>query len=156
MTAALAPTLAAIRPNEWELPLFLHVLSALVLIGAVVLALLALMGIWRGGPGAWRYTYLTISWVALPAWIVLRLTSEWILDKEGLQDAELEWIDIGFSIAEPTFLLLIIAAVIARVKKGQAEDGAAPGWGGRIATGLVSTCLLGLLFALWAMTTKPV
>lgn len=152
----IALTLAAIRADSVDLPLFLHVLAALTLVGAVVLALLALGGIWRGGPDAWRTAYVSIAWVAIPAWLVMRVSAEWLLDETGLRDAELEWIDIGFSVAEPTLLLLIIAAVIARVKRKRvSERGDTPGWGGRIATGLVSTCLLGLLFALWAMSTKP-
>ena len=151
-----ATTLAAIRADSVDLPLFLHVLGSLTLIGAVVLALLALSGIWRGGTDAWRLAYRSIVWVAIPAWFVMRLTAQWLLDEQGLEDAELEWIDIGFAVAEPMLLLLVLAGVISRVKKNSAERGDRPGWGGRIATGLVSTCLLGLLFALWAMTTKPV
>ena len=146
-------TLAAIRPDEWELPLFLHVLGALTLIGAVVLGLLALTSVRRGGAPAWRTSYRAIVWVAIPAWFVMRLTAQWLLDKEGLEDAELAWIDIGFMAAEPTFLLLIIATVIAW-RRSKAADG--PSVAARIATGLVGISLLAYLVALWAMTTKPV
>ena len=158
MTPATAITLAiAERADSVDLPLFIHVLSALVLIGAIGLGLFALAGTWRGGSESWRLAYLAIVWAAIPAWVVLRGTAEWLLEENGLRDAELEWIDIGFAVSEPTLLLLILAGVIARVKaKRTAERGDTPGWGGRIASGLVSTALIGLLFALWAMTTKPV
>ena len=36
------------------------------------------------------------------------------------------------------------------------QGDADPGWGGRVAVGLVSICLVAYLVALWAMTTKPV
>ena len=143
------------RPDEFNLALFVHVLSALVLIGAVGFSLFALGGIWRGGAESWRLAYRAIVWVTIPAWFAMRISSQWILDKEGLEDAELEWIDIGFATSEPSLVLLIIAGVIARVKSRRPE-GTRAGWGGRIATGLVSTALLAFLFALWAMTTKPV
>jgi hypothetical protein len=146
-------TLAAIRPDEWELPLFLHVLSALVLMGAVTLALLALAGGWRSGSAeSARLAFRTLLYAVIPAWIVMRLTAEWLLDEEGLEDADLAWIEIGFITAEPTFLLLVIATVIAwrRTK----ADG--PSVAGRIATGLVAFTLIAYLVALWAMTTKPV
>ena len=142
------------RPGEWDLPLFLHILGALILIGAVVLGLLALTSVWRGGAPAWRTSYLAIAWVAIPAWFVMRLTAEWLLDKEGLGDAELTWIDIGFQAAEPSLILLIIAATIARVKSR--AEGVEPGWGGRVAVAAVSISLIAYLVALWAMTTKPV
>ena len=145
----------ATRPDEWDLPLFLHVLGALTLIGAVVLGLLALTSVWRGGTDSWRLAYRAIVWVAIPAWFVMRLTAQWLLDEEGLEDAELAWIDIGFQTAEPTLILLIIAGVISRVKKNQAEGGADPGWGGRVAVAFVAISLVAYLVALWAMTTKP-
>jgi hypothetical protein len=147
-------TLAIIRPDEWELPLFLHVLSALILIGAVTLSLLALAGGWRSGSAqSARLAFRSLLYAVIPAWIAMRLTAEWLLDKEGLNDnTDLAWIDIGFMTAEPTFILLLIATVIAwrRTK----SDG--PSIAGRIATGLIGFTLVAYLVALWAMTTKPV
>jgi uncharacterized integral membrane protein len=39
--------IAVVRPNDWELPLFLHVLGAMVLVGTLVVAVAALAGEWR-------------------------------------------------------------------------------------------------------------
>ena len=147
--------LAAIRPDEWNLPLFLHVLSALVLIGAVTLALLALAGGWRSGSAASaRLAFRSLLYAVVPAWIVMRGSAQWLLSEEGLdgEDVELAWIDVGFMAAEPTFLLLVIATAIAW--RRSRSDG--PGLGGRIATVLVAVSLIAYLVALWAMTTKPV
>jgi len=77
------------RPDEFNLALFVHVLSALVLIGAVGFSLFALGGIWRGGAESWRLAYRAIVWVTIPAWFAMRISSQWILDKEGLEDADL-------------------------------------------------------------------
>jgi uncharacterized membrane protein YeaQ/YmgE (transglycosylase-associated protein family) len=149
--------LAIIRPDDWNLPLFLHVLSALVLIGAVALVLIWLAGAWRAGSAPnTRLAFRTLLWAVIPAWIVMRLTAEWLLDKQGLEDAELDWIEIGFITAEPTFVLLLIATVIAGLRaRAMAAGATGPSIGGRIAAGLVSVCLLAYLVALWAMTTKP-
>ena len=42
-------TIAAIRPDEWELPLFVHVLGALALTGAFTLTAIYLFSSWRSG-----------------------------------------------------------------------------------------------------------
>ena len=41
--------LAIVRPSAWEFLLFLHVLGAMVMVGALVLAASALMLAWRDG-----------------------------------------------------------------------------------------------------------
>jgi hypothetical protein len=43
--------LAAVRPDDWNLPLFLHVLGAMTLVGGVVLVVVSLVGA-RGEGGA--------------------------------------------------------------------------------------------------------
>jgi hypothetical protein len=148
--------LAAIRPDEWELPLFLHVLSALTLIGAVVFSLMALSGVRRGGGDAWRLAYRAIVWVSIPAWFVMRLTAQWLLDKEGLEDAEFAWIEIGFIVTEPGFLFIIIATVLAGLATRRARRGEGAGAGVKVAAVLGSLLLAAYVVATWAMTTKPV
>ena len=44
--------LAAIRPDEWDVPLFLHVLGALALIGTLALATTFLFAAARDGSAA--------------------------------------------------------------------------------------------------------
>jgi hypothetical protein len=148
---------AAIRPDEWNLALFVHVLSAMVLIGALVLALTALVSTWRGGPVAMtRLGMRALLWVALPSWVVMRVSAQWILDEEGYGDESPNWIDIGFMTSEPTFLLLIVATVLTALGVRRAS---AAGEGAltrdRTATVLVAITLVAYVFAIWAMTTKP-
>ena len=145
--------LAVIRPDDWNLPLFLHILGAMVLVGGLVLALTSLLGGWRGGEAVTvRVGYRALLLAVLPGWLVMRITAQWVASKEGLEDANLTWIDIGFMTAEPGLLLIIIATVLA----GLAARRGTAGTGVRVAAVLVSVLVVAYLVAVWAMTTKPV
>jgi hypothetical protein len=149
--------LAAIRPDSWNLPLFLHILGAMVVVGALTLSAVSLIAAWRSAsPALTRLAYMTLFYGALPGYIVFRVGSEWIADKEGLTDADLAWIDIGYMVSDIGALLLIISLVIGgisvrRMNRGQAVSAISA----RIVTGLVSLVLIAYLVAVWAMTTKP-
>lgn len=152
--------LGAIRPDDWNLPLFLHVLSAMVLVGALVLVALSLASA-RGGDSAagLRVAYRSLLLGVIPAWIVMRLSGQWIADKEGLTDLDEPpaWVDIGFVTSEPTLLLLIAATVCAGIASRRArEGGRAFGGLNKTALVLVSITLAAYVLAIWAMTTKPV
>ena len=154
--------LAAVRPDEQNLPLLLHVAGAMVLVGALILSALALQGAWRTGSAASvRLGYRSLLVVALPAWVVMRVAAQWIFDKQGWTDVPDDkipaWIDYGFIAAEPGLLLMIVATVLAgRSVKGLAEvgDGPTP-TKVRVATVLVGLIIVVYLVVLWAMTTKP-
>ena len=151
--------LGAIRPDDWNLPLFLHVLAAMVLVGALGLVVLSLASA-RGGDSAagLRLAYRSLLFAAIPAWIVMRLSAQWIASKEGLDDLEdtPAWIDIGFVTSEPTLLLLIAATVCARIASRRAQEGGrAFGGLNTAALVMVSISLLAYVLAIWAMSTKP-
>jgi len=144
--------LAFIRPDDWKLPLFLHILGAMTLVGGLVLAGSSLFGAWRQGDAAvLRSGYRALLIAVLPGWLVMRIAAEWILSKEHLEDAKLTWVDIGFSVAEPGLLLIIIATVLA----GLAARRGTSGTGVRVAAVLVGVLIVAYLVAIWAMTTKP-
>jgi hypothetical protein len=144
--------LAIIRPDDWNLPLFLHILGAMVLVGGLVLAVTALLAAWRGGEAASvRVGYRALLLAVLPGWLVMRIAAQWTLSKEGLEDAEITWIDIGFMTTEPGLLLIIAATVLA----GLAARRGGGGTGVRVAAVLVSVLVVANLVAVWAMTTKP-
>ncbi len=153
--------LAAVRPDDWNLPLFLHVLGAMTLVGGVVLVLVSLVGA-RGGDGgaaSLRLGFRSLLWVALPAWIVMRGAGEWVADKEGFTDLDdpPDWLDLGYMTAEPSFLLLVVATVLAGIgaRRAANADGKPAGRLGSVAIVLVALALLLYLVAIWAMTTKP-
>ena len=143
--------LALVRPSDWEIPLFVHVLGAMVLVGALVLAATALATAWRSDDAAaLRLAYRSLLLAALPAWIVMRVAAQWVLDESGYDEDD-AWIGIGFGTSELSLLLLIAATVLAAVSARRTAGG------GRVkaATVLIGICLLLYLIAIWAMTTKP-
>ncbi len=113
--------LAAIRPDSWNYALFLHVLGAAVLVGALVTAgSMQILG-WardQGGGAAMfaRLSFRTLLIVAIPAWFAMRIGAEWIRSKEFPSGAdEPGWIGIGYVTAEPGGLLLLISVVLAGI-----------------------------------------
>ncbi len=149
--------LAAVRPDDWNLPLFLHVLGAMVLVGALGLVALTLAGVrGEGGAAALRLGYRSLLLAALPAWLLMRLSAEWVLSEENLGDDPPNWVDIGFMTSESSLLLLIGATVCAGLGVRRARRGGeTPAGLTRAATVLVAIALLAYLVAIWAMTTKP-
>jgi hypothetical protein len=155
-----AITLAAVRPDDWDLPLFIHVLAALTVIGALTLAGSFLVSSWRSGSAvAVRLGFRSLLFGVLPAWIVLRGSSEWIADKEGYADLDEppDWIDIGYIVSDTSFLLILISTLLAwlAVRASRGGGGGGPTVTGRFAAGIVSFLFVIYLVALWAMTTKP-
>jgi hypothetical protein len=143
--------LAAIRPDDWNFPLFLHVLSAMVLFGAVVLAVLSVAG---GSRAGLRLGFRSLLMGAIPAWIAMRLSAQWIASEENLLDEGVDtpaWVDIGFLTSEGSFLVLIAATVCAGIGARRERSG-----GLRTATVvLVAITIVAYVVALWAMSTKP-
>jgi hypothetical protein len=139
--------IAAIRPDDWDFPLFLHVLSAMVLVGALVLAVTS-----AAGENA-RLAFRSLLFAAIPSWIAMRVSAQWILSEENLDEVDPEpaWIGIGFITSEST-LLLIVAATICAWRAARRERGG----GLRTATlALTGIVLVAYVVAIWAMTTKP-
>jgi hypothetical protein len=146
------------RPDDWDDPLFLHILGGMVMVGALTLSLVSLAGAWRSGSAALtRLGYRALLWGAVPGFIMLRATAQWIADKEHLtgDDVNLTWIDIGFTVTDLGVFFLIIATVLGGLAARRASRGGGPSVSARVATGLVSVLLVAYLVAVWAMTTKP-
>jgi hypothetical protein len=147
----------AARPESADFWLFLHILGGMVSVGALTLSLVSLAGAWRSGSAALtRLGYRALLWAAIPAYLVLRISAQIVLDEEGLEDAELAWIDIGFMVTDAGVLLLIVATLLSGLAaRGAAQSGGGPTVKARIATGLVGVLLVAYLVAVWAMTAKP-
>jgi hypothetical protein len=108
--------IAAIRPDSWNLPLFLHVLGAMLLFGATLSAAILSIVAWRRSdtPVLPRATFLTLLLAAIPAWVLMRGGAAWIYSKEGFSGHnDPSWIGIGFAAAEPGLLILLIATGVA-------------------------------------------
>ena len=155
------------RPDEWNLPLFVHVLGAMILVGALVAAAWFLFSARRGDSlDGVRWGWRTLLFAALPAYIVMRVGGEWILSEEGLEDADLAWIGIGFIASDLGALLLVVALIAAGItvrRAGRAEAAAvasgagasASGAGTAIAAWATAALIVVYLVAVWAMAVKP-
>jgi hypothetical protein len=131
-----------------SLALFVHILGAMVLVGALVLVLVAL------ADRDIRLGYRSLLLGVVPGWIVMRGAAEWIADKEKVNDLDPvpSWVDIGYSVADPMLLLIIVSTVCAGVAARRQQRG-----GALRGTALVLTVimLVAALVAVWAMSTKP-
>jgi hypothetical protein len=139
--------LASIRPDDWNLPLFLHVLGGMAVVGSVVLVATQV------ATGNMRLGFRTLLVAVIPSWIVMRVAAQWVASKEGWDDVDPSpaWLDIGYSTSEGSFLLLLIATVCAGFAARRARGG-----GLRTATlVLVGISLAAYVVAIWAMATKP-
>ena len=149
--------LAAHRPTDWNFPLFVHVLGAMILVGGL-LAGASLITYARGDARFLRLGYWTLLFVALPGYIVMRVGAMWIYSKEGWDDlpddAVPSWIDIGFIIADLGALLTVIALVVGGIGVRRLRDGKGEGLL-KAAMVIAWLVLAAALVAVWAMSGKP-
>jgi hypothetical protein len=147
--------LAAVRPDSWNVPLFLHVLGAMILVGGTLTAATAL-GFSRGDVRMLRLGYWTLLFVGLPGYVLMRVGAQWIYSKEGLDDAPIEeaWTGIGFMVADAGALLLLLALIVGGIGIRRLRSG--KGVGLLKATMVISVLLLAAyVVAIWAMSAKP-
>jgi len=147
--------LAALRPDSWNFPLFVHVLGAMVLVGGTFTAAAALVFA-RGDTRTLRLGYRSLLLVALPGYVLMLIGAEWIYSKEGLDDAPIEeaWTGIGFAVADAGALLLLVALILGGVGIRRLRVG--KGTGLLRATMVISLLLLAAyIVAIWAMSAKP-
>ncbi len=149
---------ALLRPDDWELPLFLHVLGAVVLFGAVAsVAILTIASLGREPVAAIllrRLAFTTMLLVVWPAYVVMRVGAQWILSKE-YPDNLPDWIGIGLGISDAGILVLALLTVLTWLGfRGTRPEQPRPR-STTIAAGLALLYLVALGVAWFAMTAKP-
>lgn len=149
--------LATVRPDSWNLPLFVHVLGAMILVGGLLTGASAI-AFARGDARFLRLGYWTLLLVALPGYIVMRIGAEWIYSKEGWDDlpddAIPAWIDLGYIIADAGALLTLIALILGGI--GVRRLGSGGGTGLLKAAMVIAWIVLAAaVVAVWAMSGKP-
>jgi high-affinity Fe2+/Pb2+ permease len=148
--------LASLRPDSFDLPLFLHVLGAMVLVGALVAALSALLLAWGGAESSFqrRFAFRTLLLAAVPAYFLMRIDAQWIYSKEKIGEGGSDdptWVGVGFLISDAGFLVLLITCILAwRAAKKPTAGGLS-----RAVTILTGVMLVAYIVAMWAMTAKP-
>jgi hypothetical protein len=150
--------LAAIRPDSWNFPLFLHVLGSMILVGGLVAASSALVFA-RGEAKLLRLGYWSLLVVGLPGWVLMRIGAEWIYRREGWDDVpegvdDPTWLTLGASIGDLGGLVLFVSLIVGGIGVYRLRDG--KGSGLLRATMILSLILLvAYLVAVWAMSGKP-
>ena len=149
--------LALSRPTDWNFPLFVHVLGAMILVGGLLTGA-STLAFARGNARFLRLGYWTLLAVALPGWIVMFVGANWISAKEGWDDlpeeAQPTWIGIGWTIALPGALLLLIALILGGIGVRRLRDDKGTGLL-KAAMVIAWIVLAAALVAVWAMAGKP-
>ncbi|HEY8704074.1 MAG TPA: hypothetical protein VIL98_04910 [Gaiellaceae bacterium] len=132
-------------------PLFLHILGAMTLVGAVLTVAIVSLAGWQRSEAQVlaRTAFRTLAAVGIPAYVVMRIFAEVLRSDEGYTHALPTWISLGQAIADGGLLVLIVTT------------GVAFWWqrSGKIAAGrtlaVLSTVYLVLLGVAWfAMSAK--
>jgi hypothetical protein len=151
--------LAAIRPDDWNFALFLHVFGAMLLVGTLFAMALATVLAWRrpdDAVGLTRFSLLTLLMGVLPAYILMRVGAQWTVSKEHIPDnAGLTWLDIGYGTADAGALLILISLILGAVGLRKLRSGSGGVGFGRVVGVICILLLAAYVVAVWAMTAKP-
>jgi hypothetical protein len=140
---------ALVRPDSWNLPLFLHVLGAAVLVGAV--AATAIAAGKSGGSLVLRRVALgTIVALVIPAWILMRVAGEWTNSREDIP-GDPGWLGTGYIVGDAGVIVLLLSVVFGWLSVRKPDRG----WPTRTVTALAVIYLAALLVATFAMSGKP-
>jgi hypothetical protein len=149
---------ATVRADEQNLPLFVHVLGATILVGGLVSAS-AIMALAKGDARSLKLGYWTLLAVSVPGWIVMRAGAQWIYSEQGWDDLpddfeEPAWLGIGWLTAELGGLILLVSLIVGGI--GVYRMRAGKGAGLLRVTMILSLVLLAAyIVAAWAMSGKP-
>jgi hypothetical protein len=148
-------TLAAVRPDSWNFPLLLHVGGAMVFVGVLAALVVILVVSQRGDRAvALRFAFRTLLIGAIPSYILMRGSAEWVASEEDVPD-DVAWINIGYMVTDIGLLVLIAVTVLTGLAARRARRGDEPGGLVRPATVLTVLLIVAYAVALWAMTSKP-
>jgi hypothetical protein len=149
--------LATVRPDDWNFPLFVHVLGAMILVGGLVTGAAAL-AFAKDDAKLLRLGFWALMLVSFPGWIIMRIGAQWIASKEHLNNLPDElvptWLSIGSLVADAGGLVLVVTLIIGGIGVRRLEAGKSSGL--LKATLVLSVVLLAAyVIAVWAMAGKP-
>jgi hypothetical protein len=145
---------AAVRPDSWNLPLFVHVVGAMILVGGL-LACAATLAYARGEERMLRLGYWSLLAIGLPGYVLMRIGGEWLYTKGWDQvDPDPDWIVVGYIVADVGALLLLLGLVVGGVGVYRLRDGKGQTLL-RITLVLSVVLIAAAVVAAWAMSGKP-
>ena len=147
----------ALRPDDWDFPLLVHVLGAMLLVGTLCVVVAALVTTWRlreaeDAAPLRRLAFRALLFGVVPSYVLMRIGGQWLASEENLDESEPDWLQAGYVIADVSVLVLLATLVLAGLS---VRRGARGGPLGRAAAVLAIVLLAAFLVAVWAMTTKP-
>jgi uncharacterized membrane protein len=149
--------LGAIRPDDWNFPLLLHVFGAMVLVGGL-LSGTSVLAYARGDGRLLRLGYWSLLALSLPGWVLMRIGAQWISSKEGWDDvpeeAEPGWLSIGAFIGNVGGLILLVSLVVGGLGMYRLREGKGAGLL-KVTLVLSLVLLAAYVVAVWAMAGKP-
>jgi hypothetical protein len=150
--------LAAVRENDVNLPLTLHVLGAGLLVGTLLAVATVIVLGWKRDGDAVALTRLGLKTLLLgvfPAYVLMRVGAQWTEAAEDLpDDFEPAWLGIGYITADAGAILILISMILSGL--GLRKLGSGGGLGLGRAVGVISLLLLAAyVVAVWAMSGKP-
>jgi hypothetical protein len=145
---------AIVRPDGWNFPLLVHVAGAMLLVGALVVAVVVTASALRRGDDAPVLTRLAFRGLLLgviPGYVVMRGGAEWIASEESVGDPA--WVGIGYTTADGGLLRILIATGLAWRAARRSAGGASGS--ARAVMALSALLIVAYGVAIWAMTSKP-
>jgi hypothetical protein len=147
---------AAIRADSVNVPLFLHVLGAMLLVGTLLAVATAIILGWRregDAVGLTRFGLRTLYLGVLPAYVLMRIGAQWTESEENIP-GDPTWIGIGYITADMGAVFILVSLILGGIGLRRLRDGRGLGVGR--AVGIISVLLLAAyVVAVWAMTGKP-
>ncbi len=149
--------LAVVRPDDWNFPLLVHVLGAMILFGGLLTGA-SVLAFARGEDASLRLGYWTLLAVALPGWVLMFAGSQWIYSKEGWDEEGVDtplWLSLGMGIAFLGAVLLIAALIVGGIGLRRMREGRSGAGLLRVTMILTMLIIAAALVAVWAMAGKP-
>lgn len=132
-------------------PLFVHVLGATLLFGAlfaVTTVGFASTRIVEHGPLLRRLAFTIMLAGVWPSYILMRVGAQWVLSHEGLDENTPGWVGVGFLVSDVGILVLLVLTLLGWLGLRKPRLGI---W----FAGLAAIYLAALGVAVFAMSAKP-
>ena len=144
-------TVASLCGPTCGAPLFLHVLGATLLFGAllaVTTLAYASTRIVDHGPMLRRLAFTIMLAGVWPSYVLMRVGAQWVLSHEGLDKNAPGWVDVGFLVSDVGILVLLVLTLLGWLGLRRPRVGI---W----FAGLAGLYLVALGVAVFAMSAKP-
>ena len=148
--------LAAIRPDSVSIALLVHIAGAVIMVGGLFSAGLALAIGWRENAERYlRFGYRALLVAAVPGWILMRVGALWVYSRENFPDGfDPTWLTIGYITADLGGALLLISVVVGGFGVRKLSNGGGAGLL-KVSTVLSIVLVAAYLVTVWAMAGKP-